>query len=604
MIQIIVDVLVIGGSGAGISAAISAANLHKKVLLVSKGKIGRNGNAIMAGGSFSIDGASAKQFGYETANEKVTEDVVFDNLVKEGYFLNDQKVVQQFVEESPQVAYDLVKVGEKAGQKFAFLPPGKWFSVGRSWGRALQATIKLHPEVEILEDCNMVELLQDGKRVVGAAGYFVYTGELVVVQAAAVVMATGGFLPFSFKNTVTDMSGDGIGMAFRAGAKIADMEFLLCFPTALSPLAIKGSIYPYLFQILMGKWGLNPTIRDGNGEIIHVPQEVEELVKGSKMTKLVSCYYWGKRIFEGHGTPNGGIYFDYSSTPQEKKLEIIDRYIEYMSTWHRPGYYMGDDISEIYQRMRENQYLEVGLACEYSNGGIVINEKMETNLEGFFAAGEVTSGAFGAMRAGDGLTEMLVQGYRAGISAAQYVSGSNAVLAQETQLTEVKEKMKRALTVRKDGISPIVIKSKMEAVADFGFNYVRSGERIQKSIVDLERIENELIPEMSVHQASPLYNLELLNYFAVYNQLICLKMGLNAALMRKESRGTHIRVDYPEVNHDKYLKRIMWQTINNEIHMTEERPSVVKFELPTGQDADIMQYLFNEKHQYLRPKMR
>ena len=128
------DVLVIGGSGAGISAAIAAAEQGRSVLLISKGRLGKNGNAIMAGGSFSIDGKSAKGFGYEQADERVTRDVVFDNLVKEGYFLNDQGIVQQFVEESPKVVYDLVRFGEKAGQKFAFLPPGKWFSVGRSWG--------------------------------------------------------------------------------------------------------------------------------------------------------------------------------------------------------------------------------------------------------------------------------------------------------------------------------------------------------------------------------------------------------------------------------------------------------------------------------------
>ena len=93
-----VDVLVIGGSGAGISAAIAAVEQKQSVLLISKGKLGKNGNAIMAGGSFSIDGKSARAFGYEKADERVTQDVVFDNLVKEGYYLNNQKLVRQFVE--------------------------------------------------------------------------------------------------------------------------------------------------------------------------------------------------------------------------------------------------------------------------------------------------------------------------------------------------------------------------------------------------------------------------------------------------------------------------------------------------------------------------
>ena len=599
----IVDVLVVGGSGAGVSAAISAVEQGLNVLLISKGKVGKNGNAIMAGGSFSIDGQSAKAFGYESANEAVTMDVVFDNLVKEGYYLNDQRMVRQFVEESPKVAYDLVQFGEKAGQKFAFLPPGKWFSVGRSWATALKEAIKAHPQVEIWEDCNTTDLLTHGKRVVGAEGYRIYTGELFRVRARAVVLATGGYQPFSLKNTVTDMTGDGLGMAYRAGAGLADMEFLLCFPTALSPLAIKGSIYPYLIQVLMGKWGMPPIIRDKNGKEIALPKEVYELVRGSKMEKLTSCYYWGREIFQGNGTPNGGVYFDYSAYPEEKRNEILDRYISYMSTWHREGFYMGDDISGIYQRIRRGEWLEVGLGCEYSNGGILVNDKMATEVEGLFAAGEVTSGVFGAMRAGDGLIEMLVQGHRAGLSAAEYAKDCSAAPERADSIAEVRG-IPQQSGQNSETVSPITAIRELERIADHGFNFVRSGNRIAESRSALQNFEKDILPRLALSDDTPAYNLEKLNYYAVHNLYLCLKLGLEAADIRKESRGSHIRLDYPEVNHKDYLRRAVFHLENSGHRLDLQRPEVVRFPLPKGKDDNIIAYLFNEEHNYLRPKMR
>ena len=598
------DVLVIGGSGAGISAAIAAAERGQDVLLVSKGKLCKNGNALMAGGSFSIDGASAKAFGYETADLRVTQDVVFDNLVKEGYFLNDQPLVQQFVEESPRVVYDLVRFGEKAGQKFAFLPPGKWFSVGRSWAAALKESIRVHPQIRILEDCILTGLVLAGDRVIGAAGYQPYPGEPIQVRARAVVLATGGWQPFSLKNTVTDMTGDGLGMAFRAGARLADLEFMLCFPTALSPRSIRGSIYPYLFQVLMGKWGMPPVVRDAQGREIPTPQEVYDLVRGSKMEKLTSCYYWGRAIFEGRGTRNGGVWFDYSGYPERVRNEILDRYIQYMSTWHRPGFYMGDDISAVYQKVRTHGLLEVGLGCEYSNGGILVDERMDTGVPGLFAAGEVTSGVFGAMRAGDGLVEMLVQGDRAGRSAAEYAQGCGALPENCAPLFAEQNPMSLLPGKKQGGLSPIQGLRLLENIADHGFNFVRSGERIQKSLADLERFQREVLPQLSISSPDPAYNLEMLSWFSLNNLLLCLKLGLTAAQLRRESRGSHIRLDYPQVDHKTFLYRTLFHLRDGLVQIESVRPRVTRFSLPDGQDGDIISYLFNEQYCYLRPKMR
>jgi len=598
------DILVAGGSGAGIFAAVAAVEAKCRVLVASRGKVGKSGNAIMAGGSFSIDGVSAKKFGYEKANEKVTQDVVFDNLVKEGYFLNDQNIVRQFVEESPEVVHRLVKYGEKAGQKFDFLPPAKWFSVGRAWGTAIKQAALEHPDIRIMEDVMIVDLVKNEGRVCGAVGYDIYGGRPVFIKAKAVVIATGGFQPYTLKTTVTDMTGDGIAMAFRAGASIADMEFLLCFPTALSPKRIRGSIYPYLFESLLGKWGVLPLVRDGRGDLIEVPEDLAALVKGSKMMKLVSHYFWGHRIYRGRGSKNGGVFLDYSNVPYEVKEANLEKYKNYMSSWHRKGYYMGDDISSIYDKVLNNGPIEVGLGYEYSNGGIVIDEHMETGVPGLYAAGEAGSGTFGAMRAGDGLTEMVVQGYRAGKSASSFVRESyDAPLPDHLPPEEV-NKVFSPLETRGDGLSPIKIREIMEAAADEGFGFIRDEDGLTRCLNTIERIEKDIFPDMKISDRSTVYNLELIHCHAVRNLLLCMKAGVRAAILRKESRGCHIRADYPEVNHDDFLKRIIFRMEDDSMVHTMRAPVAEKFPLPKGRDENIMAYLFNEDHKYLRPKMR
>lgn len=110
-------------------------------------------------------------------------------------------------------------------------------------GRALRQGLKETP-VDKLEDCVAVELLKDGDKISGAVAYNVYNGEFIQINAKAVVMATGGYQPFSLKNTNTDMTGDGVAMAYRAGASVSDMEFMLFLLTVLEPQEVKGSIFP------------------------------------------------------------------------------------------------------------------------------------------------------------------------------------------------------------------------------------------------------------------------------------------------------------------------------------------------------------------------
>lgn len=592
------DVLAVGGSGAGVTAAVSALRAGVRVTLVNKGKVGFSGNAIMAGGGFSIDGESAHHtLGIESADPNYTKEIVFDSIVKESYYISDQNMVEQYVEESPEIVKEVLAWGERAGQKFLFSPPSTWISAGLSWGKAVRQGLKENPEIEVIEDVMIVELLKSKGQVNGAIGIDIYTGEIILFKAKAVVLGTGGFQPCSLKNTVTDMTGDGIGMAYRAGAKLADMEFLLAFATALYPNEMKGSIYPFVMEFNMRD--IKYDVRDANGKLIDMPEEIIRLSRGKKLSKLVSMYYWGKAIEEGRGTKNDGVFMDYSDNDKTKLTQSLENFFDRFSAWHRRGYYKGEDMTIVKEKMLADGLIEVGLGFEYSMGGILVDEKMKSDVPGLFAAGEVTSGVFGANRVGDGLTEMLCQGYRAGLSAAEFAKSADAVEIDMAQSDMLLEKITRPFE-KVEGLSPITIYQKIEKVCDEGFGIIRNEEGLLGALKELERIKAEDVPQISFNSKSPSYNYEWVSYLQMENLLTCAEAGIRAALMRKESRGCHIRSDYPEVDHDNYLFRIIARDDAGEMKLQTRKPIVTKIPLPTGKKENVIAYFLDKNLEYKR----
>ena len=591
------DVLTIGGSGASITAAISAIRSGVNTTIVSKGKIGKTGNAIMAGGGFSLDGKSAHDIcKQQQADVNFTKEIRFDNMVKESCYLGDQKLIQQYVDDSPKIFEELLQWGKRANQLFVFLPPNFWFSAGRCWGNAIKQGLKEHDKINVFEDTTIIDLLVKENKVVGAIGLDIYSGELILFKAKAVILGTGGFQPYSFKNTVTDMTGDGPAMALRAGARLADMEFLLFFPTAISPNEIKGSIYPYMFEVLMGATGILPEYRDVNGEVIKIPEKALKLSKGSKLGKLVTTYYWGKSVEKGKGTKNNGIYWDYSRYSKEELDKAINKFFDNISHWYKKGFYQGEDMTIIKEKILNNEYLEIGPCCEYSNGGILINEKMETDIKGLFAGGEAASGVFGAMRVGDGLTEMIAQGYRAGISASEFSKTVEHEKVDNYQVDQILEELQKILKNDK-GINPFEVKKHLEFVADEGFSFYRNEEKFNKAFEMLDKVKDE-ISCMSIKNKSSYYNLELLTAIQNKNLLVCLETGMRAAQMRKESRGCHIRTDYPEVNHDDWCVRLTSSLKDEKLEITKSKPNVTKNELPRGKHNNVIDFYTDEKTNY------
>lgn len=591
------DLLAVGGSGAGITAAIYGARQGLDVILVSKGKAGVSGNAIMAGGGFGIDGQSGKDLlGLEGADPTFTKERMFDCIVKESFFLSDQNMVEQYVEEGPVVVKDYMEWADHAKQDYFFCKPANWIASGLSFTKALSQGLKETEGIRIMEDTTILEVLTRDGVTCGAIGLDIYSGELILFRCKAVALGTGGYQPFSMNNTVTDMTGDGLAMAYRAGAKLTDMEFILSFPTAVVPQEMKGSIYPYVFEYNMRD--LKYTVRDKNGDPLPIPQDIIKLSRGGKLSKLVTSYYFGYGADAGLAGPNGGFFYDYSDNSREVKKKSLDLFYSRFDRWHKHGYYKGESLARVEEMLYNNEPLEVGIGAEYCMGGVEINEKMETAVPGLYVAGEAGSGVFGACRVGDGLVEMMCQGMRAGLEAAEYCHRQNLPELDEAQADRLLDKITKFFR-NEGGESPIQFYSRIEEVCDRGFGLIRTGEKLEQALKEILALKEEW-NTLSLSSAGSAYNAEWLWALQAENLLVCCEAGIRAAILRKESRGCHIRKDYPAVNHDEYLVKFVHSIEDGQMTTRTRKPVVSKLALPTGTRENVISYFLDPELDYHR----
>lgn len=588
--KISTDVLVIGGGGAACTAAVAAVREGAKVTLVSKGKVGNSGNTIMIGGSYGMDGESAfHEFHIPEADPGFTKQDLFRAICNDGFNLSDQNMVEQFVEDSPQIVYEIKQWGEEAGQFYKFYRPGNWDVTGRGMGRSLLKGIEKAGSIKMFEDVAIIELLKNGDRVTGAVGLDLYGGHLIQFEANAVILGTGGYQPYSLKNTNSDMTGDGHAMAYRAGAQLSDMEFMLFLITAMEPNEMRGSILPVICTFREA-FDYDPV--DRFGKKIEIPEQLREMEKTSEMCKLVHIYYYGKAIREGRGTENGGIYFDFHRFTDRQIDEMFEALMDHFDGFYPRGKYHGNDILEYKRIIKEKRRIEVGLSSEYSVGGILVDENMKTGVPGLFAAGECASGVFGANRVADAVTEMLVQGYKAGEVAGKEASEAENRESTTASLQAVLDGLERRMTGSgKKRVGQIV--KEMEAASDSALGLWRNEELLQKGLHTLESLEKEL-EEAEISCKSLIYNCELLRMLQAENTLLCTKAAVKMALMRKESRGLHLREDYPYIDNDNWQVRIMSRLENGSDILTVRKPIVTRIPLRPKGKMDYETFILEE----------
>lgn len=589
--KITTDVLVIGGGGAACTAAVAASRLGAKVTMVCKGKAGNSGNTIMIGGSYGMDGESAYyDYKIKDADPTFTKEELFRSIVNDGFNIGDQNMVEQFVEESPRIVYEVKKWGEEIGEKFRFYSPSNWDVAGRSMGRALMNGVKKTDGITIYDDTAAIDLIKTGGRVVGALALDIYSGRLLRFESKAVVIATGGFQPYSQKDTNSDMTGDGQAMAYRAGAALADMEFLLFLMAALEPNDMRGSILPAICTFRQA-FDYDPTDRFGNK--IEVPAKLRDMETTSEMCKLVHMLYYGKAINEGRGTEQGGFYFDFSRFSDDEIDKMFDAVIEHFDGFYRPGYYHGESIIEYRELAKKNRRLEVGLFCEYCVGGIFVDENMETGIPGLYAAGEAASGVFGANRVADAVTEMIAQGYRAGESSARFAADTDFCGVPDEAADTIIAKLEK-IFANDGGASPFQGLRELHKTADVTLGLVRCEKKLTRGITRCEELEDEL-QNVTISSKSMIYNRELLGALSLENLLTCTRVALKMARERKESRGLHIREDYPMIDNESWQARILAKCRNGADELSKKVPIVTRIPLKEPLKCDYESFILEEE---------
>jgi succinate dehydrogenase/fumarate reductase flavoprotein subunit len=548
MVELNCDVLIVGGGAAGSRAALEAKRCQPdlRVLLAVSGEYGKTGSTqLIASESLGINAP------FNFAGDGDSADVYYQDMLSTGGGLSDPRLCRIIADESCTRIRDLTDLGlvldSNGGvpiqTKLSGCTKARSLTCGGSTGRemlnALQKGIA-EVGVDILEDTRILDLCQDdNRRVIGAVG--LRHGEPVVIHAAATVLATGGAGCLFRKNVnPPTLEGDAWAIAYRAGARLVNLEFFQIGPVVVKP-KIKFIIHGHM-------WKLNPKLTNGKGEEFlanYCPDGVTaaEVIDAKTMSypfsvRTVAKYLdiaIFKEIMSGRGTANEGVFFDVTHVGEQ---ELRCRAPITYDTLRKAG----TDLSK--------ERIELGLAVQNFNGGIMIDEDGFTGVEGLYAAGEVTGGVHGADRpGGNNLIDTQVFGCRAGRAASDFAQ-SAAGRKSRTPLTCGDSTGLQARTSEDNEIA-----RKRAALYEKELTVVRTANGLRKVL--------EFIAEQTPKSTS----------CAERNGLLVGQTIALAALIREESRGTHYREDFP-VTVPKFMRRaIIHQGSRGEPTVTFEKLS-------------------------------
>lgn len=551
-------VLVIGSEAAGARAAIEAQTSGADVILVTKSVMAKSGVTLMAVATHSAP-----------FHPEDSEEIFFEDTIKSGQYLNNQKLVDVFVKEARETVETLESYGaEFAREKGNYLlnqmpghsvPRGCFTepigTTGRKTVRALRKEVG-RQDINLMEDILICTLLQKDGHVVGALGIDMRTTRFLVFKAKAVILATGGGMRlFHYNCAAREATGDGYAMAYRVGAPLQDMEFVQFFPTIMIwPKNLFGQQTPTRLR-----YELNAQLRNFYGERFMSRYNPKDMEKSTRDVTARAIY---KEIKEGRGNKHGGVYLDVSYLPDQ----IID---DYVARFY-PNYdFGGIKLLEEGIDLRR-QPMEVAPGVHFFMGGVQINENGETAVPGLFAAGEVCGGVHGANRlGGSALPEMGVFGKRAARRAAEYAASMNK--AKDPEVNQINIEIKRIQSIfdRPMGVNAYTMKKRLQQAMWEGAFVIRSEESLVHARKELEKIRNE-IRTVGLSTKTKCYNHELREILETEMMLDVGDMITRAAQMRTETRGAHYREDYPEQDDRNWIKNIVIKNKDSEMVLTTE----------------------------------
>ncbi len=523
------DVLVLGAGGAGMRAAIAAAEQGCAVGVVCKSLLGK-AHTVMAEG-----GIAAALGNMDTED---TWEVHFGDTMRGGAMLNNWRMVELYAHEVIDRVieleqwggvFDRTQKGAISQRAFGAHSWRRLAHIGDRTGLELIRTCQdrlVHTEgVTVHMETTLTRLLKDGDRVAGATGYQRATGEPVVIRAKAVVLATGGWgRMFRITSNSWEGTGDGAAMAYEAGAELKDMEFVQFHPTGMVwPPGARGIL---VTEAVRGEGGI---LRNSAGERFMARYDPVKKDLSSRDVVARSIF---KEVQAGRGSPHGGAFLDVTHLGAETiRRRLPSMYEQFHSL-------AGVDITK--------EPMEVAPTIHYTMGGInVVAETAATTVPGLYAAGECAAGLHGANRlGGNSLGDILVFGRRAGEAAAEYAKLHEALpRISPAEVEEEQQLLMRPLSGGK-GEDPFKLHRELQDVMQSGAAIARTEESLTEALEQIlelkERARRVRVPGTAAYNPG---------FSGARDDIFMLTVSeaiVRSALERRESRGSQWRLDYPE----------------------------------------------------------
>jgi succinate dehydrogenase / fumarate reductase flavoprotein subunit len=533
------DVLVIGAGGAGLRAAIEALAQGVSVGVVCKSLLGK-AHTVMAEG-----GIAAAMANVDSADDWRTH---FRDTMRGGKFLNNWRMAQLHAQEAPDRVRELEQWGAlfdrtQDGQILQRAFGGHTFKrlchVGDRTGLEMIRTLQdrgVQQGFDVYMECTVVALLKDGARCSGALAYWREQGRFVLFKAKSVVIATGGIgKAWRITSNSWEYTGDGMALAYKAGAELMDMEFVQFHPTGMVwPPGVQGLL---VTEAVRGEGGI---LRNKTGERFMERYDPKRMELSTRDVVARSIY---TEVREGRGTEHGGAFLDIS---------------------HKPAEYVKRKLPSMYHQFKEladvditKGPMEVGPTCHYMMGGIRVEaETAQTTVPGLFAAGEAAAGLHGSNRlGGNSLSDLLVFGRRAGLAAAKHAKEVSFAAPDPVQV-ERAEQEALAPFQRQTGESPYAIHRDLQEVMQNLVGIYRNREDVQRALGELEKFKQRL--SLASVEGTRMFNPGWHLALEMKAMLTVAEAVAKSALVREESRGAHSRIDFPDLDP-------VWGTKNNVI---------------------------------------
>jgi succinate dehydrogenase / fumarate reductase, flavoprotein subunit len=524
------DVLIIGAGGAGLRAAIAASEAGASVGVVCKSRLGK-AHTVMAEG-----GMAASLGNVDPADSWQAH---FGDTMRGGQMINNWRMAEIFAKEAPDRVYEL----ERWGALFDRTEEGRIMQrafgahtyrrlahVGDRTGLELIRTLQdkgVHSGIDVYMECTLTRLIKDRERVCGAFGYWREDGRFVLFRAKAVIIATGGWgRMYKVTSNSWEGTGDGIAMAYEAGAELRDTEMVQFHPTGMVwPPGVRGIL------VTEGVRGEGGTLKNSEGErfMLRYDPKKKDLSSRDVVARAIH-----REVQEGRGSEHGGAYLDISHQPADfvrRKLpSMYEQFIKLADV----------DITK--------EPMEVGPTVHYAMGGIRVEaETGVSTVPGLFAAGEAAAGLHGANRlGGNSLTDLVVFGRRAGEAAAAYADRLRSPLGiDERQIQCEKELLLRPFESG-GRENPYLLHQELQEVMATHVGIAREEDVMQeglRKVLDLQERSRDIDVQGS-RMFNPGWHMARDDLF----MLTVAEAVVRAAIERKESRGAHFRTDFPEKN--------------------------------------------------------